>query len=315
MTSIGGGSAIPCYYSRFGHLVQIFFSFSLRAFDKFQSRHRIQWHKSGVRQTEETLYLDIYLFINFALDVLCLYFTGCVFCLAMHAGKLALGAALGSAFALLCTLFPGNRAVTALIAVGMSALMCEIAFAPTNRRQRMRLLLFFYIFSALFAGMVSCLYALLPQLLLAFAPRTPSRGRMLFALCICLCCLALFFALRAFRMRSGEKRIDVTVIVAGAAVRLHCFADSGNLLTEPFSGLPVILCAERKFSAYEAQTARRLRLIPASGVGGHTLLRGFLPDSVIVCNRKHGEKKQAVVAFSDAPFPVECDGIVPTGLL
>ena len=77
----------------------------------------------------------------------------------------------------------------------------------------------------------------------------------------------------------------------------------------------MILCAERKFSAYEAQTARRLRLIPASGVGGHTLLRGFLPDSVIVCNRKHGEKKQAVVAFSDAPFPVECDGIVPTGLL
>lgn len=315
MTSIGGDSAIPCYYSRFGHLVQIFFSVPLCAFDKFQSRHRIQWHKSGVRQTETTLYLDIYLLINFALDVLCLYFTGCVFCLVMHAGKLALGAGLGSVFALLCTLFPGNSAVTALITVGMSALMCEIAFAPTNRRQRMRLLLFFYIFSALFAGMAGCLYALLPQLLPVFAPQTPSRGRLLFALCICLCCMILFFALRAFRMRSGGKRIDVTVLMAGAAVRLHCFADSGNLLTEPFSGLPVILCAERKFSAYEAQTARRLRLIPASGVGGQALLRGFLPDCIIVCRRKHDEKKKAVIAFSDAPFPAECDGIVPMGLL
>lgn len=315
MTSIGGGSAIPCYYSRFGHLVQIFFSFPLCAFDKFQSGHRIQWHKSGVRQTEATLYLDIYLIINFALDVLCLYFTGCIFCLAMHAGKLALGAALGSAFALLCTLFPGNYAVTALIAVGMSALMCEIAFAPTNRKQRMRLLLFFYIFSALFAGMVGSLYALLPQLLPVFAPQTPSRGRLLFALCICLCCLVLFFALRTFRMRSGGKRVDVIVIVESTEVCLHCFVDSGNLLTEPFSGLPVILCAESNFAAFEAQTARRLRLIPASGVGGHEILRGFLPDSVIIRQHKRGEKKRAVVAFSGASFPAECNGIVPLALL
>ena len=127
------------------------------------------------------------------------------------------------------------------------------------------------------------------------------------------------------KRKRTARECFLTVTQGGIAVTLNGIFDSGNLLTDPLSGRPVIVAAEeallpllpeemrRAFLSKDpaAMTvlppdlARRIRLIPSRSVGGSVLLSAFLPDAV----RINGVEKDALLALS--PTPLTCDAIVP----
>ena len=75
----------------------------------------------------KTLYIDVYFFINFTVDILALYFSALLYKLPTSAARLVLSALLGAAYAVLGVLLFDNSAlmlpVSALILVGMVLIM------------------------------------------------------------------------------------------------------------------------------------------------------------------------------------------------
>lgn len=116
---------------------------------------------------------------------------------------------------------------------------------------------------------------------------------------------------------SVKRSAKITVTAGGITTTFSALCDSGCLLTEPISGMSVIIVSEKALGAlhellYANDTPLRIRMIPASGVCGHCLLRGFLPEHVTV------EEKpvSAVIACDTGGTNYGgFDGIVPTNLV
>ncbi len=95
-------------------------------------------------------------------------------------------------------------------------------------------------------------------------------------------------------IRSGKK---VTVVDG--------LADTGNSLTDFFTGCPVIICSERRFEEitgkeYDMERLPKgFRLLPCSTVSEDGLIAVFRPDEIVIENAAEGYRKpvEALVGF------------------
>ncbi len=124
------------------------------------------------------------------------------------------------------------------------------------------------------------------------------------------------FFVRLTKNVSSKKSAVITVTAGGVTASFTALCDSGCLLTDPISGIPVIIASDKSLGELsdilaKTDTSLRIRMIPANGVCGHKLLRGFVPDAVSV----DGKAVSAVVASDDSGSGYGgFDGIVPTKL-
>ena len=125
----------------------------------------------------------------------------------------------------------------------------------------------------------------------------------------CYLILRIFFKLTESKLPSKSHKM--TVRVGKRSVTLEAVIDSGNLLCDPISGLPVAVTPESAISPLFTGDAarffcgngicndelwrRRVRMIPCKTVGGGGLLPGFLPDNVKIGNRE----VKILIAVSD----------------
>ena len=110
------------------------------------------------------------------------------------------------------------------------------------------------------------------------------------------------------RMRPFRR----TVLCRAGEVLFRARVDTGNLLTEPISGLPVMLAGEelaRKLRRENPLAAMKMRLVPAETAAGHILLEAYplggaeirqqgwqrLPRLYWAEDRRLAEKDQAVL--------------------
>lgn len=115
----------------------------------------------------------------------------------------------------------------------------------------------------------------------------------------CYLILRVFFKLTESKLPTKSRKM--TVRVGRRSVTLEAVIDSGNMLCDPISGLPVAVTPESAVSPLFTGDAarffcgdgvcsdegwrRRVRMIPCRTVGGGGLLPGFLPDSVRIGNK------------------------------
>ena len=113
----------------------------------------------------------------------------------------------------------------------------------------------------------------------------------------------------AGRLTGRTEQGEWTVVIrcGGRIVRLKGLADTGNLLTDFFTGLPVVICGSE---VYEELTGRILpedgcpegmRLLPCSTVSDSGLITVFRPDELLIVNDRTGQRKAAgaVVGFGN----------------
>lgn len=131
-------------------------------------------------------------------------------------------------------------------------------------------------------------------------------------------CLAFsFFLIRLFCSAGSKRHANVLCTVCGETVSFKALVDTGCFLTEPISGMPVIISgcsvfpeASRRLNMPDAG-GLTIRVIPAGGICGSTLLRGFIPERLAV----DGYEVEAVVAICNNGGFGGFDGIVPEGLM
>lgn len=230
-----------------------------------------------------TVYADILFLINFSMDFLTLCLAGRLTSERMERRCLLLSAACGS-FLGTAAMFVLDGIAFVLCGLGCAVLMTRIAF---GKQRRMRLIRG----SVILWGTGTLLGGLMTSILSAGDAAVIHDGDAPFPAVFLLCFAVSSLLVRLAKGASAKTAVRVTVSAAGVTVSFDALCDSGCLLTEPISGMPVIIASAealgRLGEMLEAERpVLRLRMIPADGVCGRCLLRGFVPERVSADGRE-----------------------------
>lgn len=233
---------------------------------------------------EETrvIYADVLFMINFSMDYFLLFLTARLLGKRLKGKSAAVASALGGLYAVASVLLPGNSLIALILHIAVSVLLCEMSVPGCGALG----VAVFYAVSFFIGGGMTAGFALFNRVAgIAYDPDPAGKSGMplgwLLLSAIGFGLFSLLTAKRASR-RAGEN-VAVEITVGGKTVPLTGFADSGNFLTEPLSGLPVILIPEKAFPGIPDSC---FRIVPVKTVNGEGVLRGFLPDRCLVAGKE-----------------------------
>ena len=256
-----------------------------------------------------TVYADILFLINFSMDFLSLCLAGRLTGEKMSRGRLLLAAAAGSLIGT-GTMFVLSGVPFVLCGAGTAVLMTRTAFGKQRFPRLLRGSVILWGTGTLLGGVMTSVLSLGE----AVSGGTEESPAFLPVFLLCFGVSSLLTRLTG--NLSGRKSAEIVLTAGGVTAAFDALCDSGCLLTEPLSGMPVIVAGSGALGEIvplmDAEPpVLRLRMIPADGVCGHCLLRGFVPDEV----RVNGRKTSAVIAYGGNLG--DCggfDGIVPAKL-
>ena len=242
------------------------------------------------------IYVDILLALNWWVDFLLLLGVRRTTGGEGSPWRLALGALVGAASCFVLFLPPLSTWLALLIRFAAAALMVTIAFRHRSWRHWGRRVLLLFAFSAALAGLCGALYFFVaPQGFYVF------NGVVYYSvpplLLVGLTLLGygfLWLCERWSRRRAPKERLlRLRLTYDGGTVDFDCLYDSGNHLTEPFSGRPVLVVERQIAEALlsvpsgvdEMPAEKGWRLIPYATLGGKGLLPAFIPTAVAVLLR------------------------------
>ncbi len=240
-----------------------------------------------------TVYADILFLINFSMDFLSLCLAGRLTGERMSRTRLVSAAGLGSLIGT-GTMFVLSGFPFVLCGFCTAVLMTRTAFGKQRMSRLLRGSVILWGTGTLLGGVMTSVLSLGEAVYF----ETGKRPAFLPVFLLCFGISSLLTRLTG--NVSGRKSAEVVLTAGGVTVTFDALCDSGCLLTEPLSGMPVIVAGTEALGALVPllcgeTPVLRLRMIPADGVCGHRLLRGFVPDEVSV----NGRKTSAVIAHGE----------------
>ena len=264
------------------------------------------------------IYADVLFLISFAVDFLCLLLSGRLVSLPPKALRLIGGAALGGVYSF-ADFWMAELPQYVVIPIHFAAavLICAVAYKTRTFKGLLRVSAVFILTCAVLGGIVSALFSLSERF-----GGVPS-GALPFIVAILLAATAAGIYAALHKKKQNIHSIRAEITVRERVIPVNLLVDSGNLVTEPFSGLPVIvlsaavLPAELGTPSLEREGAVPWRAIPIRTSAGSGLLYGLIPDEVLLC--PFFEKKRPVNAaigidLENAAFAA-FDGLLPACLL
>ena len=253
-----------------------------------------------------TVYADVLIVLNIYVNFFLLRMTARLTCSALRTKRCIAAAVIGSLFSLVIFAPPMSVSVMAVIRLLSAAAVTWAAFGRNGR-------LFvntaaFLTANVLLAGTVHGAEAWLRP---DFICTGNGFFYVDFSLILLLAVTAGLYCIvcAAGRLTGRAEQGEWTVVIrcGGRIVRLKGLADTGNLLTDFFTGLPVVICGSE---VYEELTGRVLpeegcpegmRLLPCSTVSDSGLIPVFRPDELLIINDMTGQRKAAgaVVGFGN----------------
>lgn len=269
------------------------------------------------------------------MDYLSLYITGKLLHRKMTLGRTLIASAIGGVYGVAAAALGISGVIQIILGIAVSAVMCVIAFSSEKFLAEIKICAVFWCVSAVLGGVMTAIYSFLGSNIgdalsaahsptLGYGSITKTDGS------IGLTRLAGLAVISGIIVTSVVKLFSVSPVTTGASVvitillgtksvKLDALTDSGNLLTDPVSGRPVIIVsAEAVKSLFDEKTFEilkngevaklpevdrnirsRLRLIPKNTLNEKKILTGFIPDSLIITNGKESKERDVVVAISD----------------
>jgi len=259
-----------------------------------------------------TLYVDIYFFVNTAVDFLICCITGKVLHMRCKVLRLLLSAISGGIFAVICLVLQ-NRTSEILTSLLVPAIMLYIAFGKTDPKT----------FIKSYAVMLGCSFAAGG---IFFAAESfllyHTRPQTVFAICFCVFFFCFYF-FDIFCFNSELKCVEVNVHTENNTKKLKLLCDSGCLVREPIGGLPVILLAPQVFDElYPDKTDDAIaaikykkRAVPIKTAGGSAVIYAVMPHKLTYIYKNREKPCNAMIGRSISPSFSGMDGIFPQALL
>lgn len=243
----------------------------------------------------KVIYADILLVINLAVDYLVLFATARLAGVRFVRIKGFLAAGIGAIYSLVI-LFDFSGIVFASTKLAVSVIMILISFGKRKIRELFRLLLIFYICGFLFSGFM---------MLINSAVNNESffvKGGIVYfefsALGIVVSVSAAFVLTEIFRRilygKNGNEALVAKVFIGGKYSVLKVLQDTGNNLSDPFSGTPVAVASAESLEKIlpekvavalrekDMSTEFGFRYIPCKTISGTMLIPAIKPEKVIV---------------------------------
>lgn len=252
-----------------------------------------------------TVYLDTLVILNTYTTWLMLSLTARLSHTPSKPLRTAIGAFLGG-FSSLIMLLPAETAISqAFILVfklSITALISASAFysKPMSRKKLITVLLYFISINILFGGAVYLVKTLFKTSVIYFDNSTfyfdISLADLIFLTAVIYVAVVVF---THFTQRQADRNASYTVEieVGQRSYTLEGTADTGNTVTDIFTGKPVIICTGTENDLPEGV---KTLPVPYSTVNGEGLLYAFSPEAVYIQDDK-GVKTvaSALVAFSE----------------
>lgn len=240
-----------------------------------------------------TVYIDILLALNWWVDYLLLLGVRRTTGGGGRPWRLAVGALVGALSCLMLFLPPLSVWLTLLLRLLAAALMVSVAFGFGGGGW-IRQVVVLFAFSAGLAGLCGALYFFVaPAGFYVFNGVVYYAVPPLLLVALTVLCYGLLWLSEQWlRHRAPrEHRFRVRLTYQGRQTTFICLYDSGNHLTEPFSGAPVLVVEWAALASVltavpsVANLPSGWRLIPYNTVGGDGLLPAFVPAAVVVLTR------------------------------
>lgn len=273
---------------------------------------------------EQEVYVDLYFFVNASMDLLCLNLTALLLHCKPKRWRLFLGAAAGGLFSV-GVLLLGLGGVWEIFLDLLAALaVCAVTFARRKGGllRGLRTVGAFFLISVLLGGIMTALFWLLNRLDLPIDAVTEDHISVwLFAVLALVSGLLTGKGGRLLGRAGKAESVTLEAVLFGKPVTFRALVDTGNLLTEPLSGRPVILCDPEKLKDVlphalflppgdpirlrfeeDHRIARRVRLVPSASAAGEKLLTAVVPDSLILSDgsgKRQGNHLIAIAKLED----------------
>ena len=271
---------------------------------------------------ETVLYADVLFLINFSMDYLSLYAASRLLSLPTKTVKMLIGAALGGIYGVLSVLFfwqgIGGAVLTFLVSCGIVLL----TFGSCDSLRGF--------FRAVFS--VWGIGALIGGFMTLFSGMFRTDAVYTSGTDIPAAVFAVILFVRLAARRGGRGYAEISFVYGENTYTGRALIDSGNLLTDPISGLPVVLIRAsdaRTFAGNEVDgkfagvvsggigLSPGVRAVPMRGVADTRILYGFLCDNLRIRQGKRTMCRSAVICVDRQSVTGYggCGALLPSVLL
>lgn len=246
----------------------------------------------------ENIYGDVLFVINFSMDFLSLYITSRIMKTKPKSWRMTVSASVGGVYGVAALFFPFGEPLLSLCGVVCALLMCLIAFGRGLKKTLLSTAVFYGV-GMLLGGVMTLIYSKIGK----YTGYISIGGSIstvfgeiplwLFAVLAALSALITAAIGRTIKRKNAVRSAVLGFRIGDAEHSVECLVDSGNLLCEPISGVPVVFISEREagfvpeklLSAMRSggdgadyDVMKRLRFAFATGVGGKSTVVCAVPD-------------------------------------
>ena len=271
-----------------------------------------------------TFYIDIIFLENIIMNYIILFATGLIIQKKINHIKIILSSIIGASYAIMLYITQLNLYSNQLIKFILSIVMLYIGFKPNDIKKMCKFIVIFYLTSFCFGGAAYyLLYNVSPEQIQNI--NGIMRGDYPLKIAVLGGILGFFIIYIAFKL--VKRKIDKNSIVFEMEIGynmkkiiLNVLLDTGNLLVEPITGLPVVIVESEKLEELvdkksieimskglinqldelETELKTRSRIIPFSTVGKKNgMMIGFRPDYIKIYNEEEKTITSAIVGVCE----------------
>lgn len=197
-----------------------------------------------------TIYLDVVLIENLCMNYIILFATGYILKLKISNIKVVISSLIGSVYAIVCYMEILEIYSNIITKIVLSIVMVYVAFRPRNVKMCIKQVLMFYLISFIFGGCAfALLYIVKPQDIITrngvFVGTYPIKIAVLGAL---VGFIITYLVFKLIKNGFSNKNVfcDIYVKFKEREILVKGMLDTGNLLKDPITQMPVILIEKDK---------------------------------------------------------------------
>lgn len=249
------------------------------------------------------IYIDVYFFLNFAVDFFALFSVEKLLFLPESRLKCFLGALLGGIYSVLCLFFTPPAAVHPIAAAA-----CVYTVVYKKKLIYLPIGLFLFLSAEAFIG--GCITAL----------KSFSESSLVLAsviIIICVCGSELYGTVQTLlRRRLETVGLTARLCHRGRCSELLLMIDSGNLVRDAGTGRRVIFVNADAIEYSTGDTGtlferERCYVIPIRTASGEGRVMGFIPDKIEFSDKRYNREVFIVVPDTESRGFGRYDGIAP----
>ncbi len=289
---------------------------------------------------EQIIYADVLFIVNFSMDFIALYITSKLIHNQVGIFTLIISSGIGGVYGVISLISSGNPILNALINAAIAFLMCFITFGIPSILILIRNTLTFYGISFLMGGAMTGIFYMTNKGVMGRGVVINGEPASIYSdispLSIILSALgAVIFSYicsGVMKKIKGVKKARINVKFNGKETSFSGICDTGNLLLDPITSLPCLICSYDAFSPLipmglvplfrdknvslleytDPTLVKRIRIIPMKGVGSSGILLGIIPDEITL----NGVKKELCIACDPKTSSfAETESIIPASVI